>query len=35
LDSNYVTDVLNLGGSQARIEAQQTLERVKEAMGMS
>ncbi len=31
----FVNDVLNLGGSQARIRGQQTLERVKAAMGMN
>ena len=30
-----IRDILNLGGSEARICAQQTLERVKEAMGMN
>ena len=32
---HMVQDVLNLGGSQARIEGQRTLEVVKEAMGLS
>ena len=34
-DPTFVNDVLNLGASQARIRAQQTLERVKAAMGMN
>lgn len=34
-DPSFVKDVLNLGGSQARIRAQQILERVKAAMGMN
>ena len=34
VDDTFVRDVLNLGGSEARIRAQQTLERVREAMGM-
>ena len=32
--SDLVRDILNLGGSRARIEGQRTLEHVKEVMGM-
>ena len=32
--AGVVRDILNLGGSTARIEGQRTLERVKEAMGL-
>ena len=34
-NGDMIRDILNLGGSEARICAQQTLERVKEAMGMN